>query len=70
MRIPFATYEALPCLYVICGAAALIGVDGILGRLCGLLLVAAGVIILKMRIQYRKRSMMNQLAHSRYYWAL
>lgn len=67
MRIPFATYEALPFLYVILGAASLVGLDGILGRLCGLLLVAAGVIILKMRIEYRRRLMMNQLCHSKYY---
>lgn len=69
MRIPFATYQVLPCLYVILGAASLVGIDKILGRLCGLVLVAAGVIILKMRIQYRKRLMMDQLAHSRYYEA-
>ncbi len=67
MRIPFATYEALPVIYVILGAASLAGIDGILGRLCGVLLVAAGVIILKMRIEYRKRSMASPLAHSRYY---
>ena len=67
MRIPFAIYEALPFFYVILGAASLVGIDGILGRLCGVLLVAAGVIILKMRIEYRKRSMASPLAHSRYY---
>lgn len=70
MKIPFAMYEGLPCLYVICGFVSLLGIDGILGRLCGLLLASAGAIILKMRIQYRRRLMINQLAHAKYYWAL
>jgi hypothetical protein len=70
MKIPFAIYEALPCFYVICGCASLLGIDGFLGRLCGLLLASAGVIILKMRIQHRRRLMINQLAHAKYDWAL
>jgi hypothetical protein len=67
MKIPFAIYEVLPYFYIILGVASWLGIDEILGRLSGVLLFSTGAIILKRRIQYRKRSMASPVAWSKYY---
>lgn len=47
-------YEPLPYLYLLIGAAAAAGVDPTPGRISGLLLVGAAIVILKMRRESRR----------------
>lgn len=64
--VPHAIYEALPFCYIACGATAALGVDELLGRVCGVMLVTAGLAILKMRARYRKDIAINPITKSRY----
>ena len=57
--MPFSVYESLPYFYLLFGAAALLGIDPVFGQLCGLLLCLSGLVILKMRIRYRRSFVIN-----------
>ncbi len=63
--MPSSVYEALPFIYLLVGAAALAGVDAVFGQMSGGLLMAIGVVVLRMRIQYRKRESTRRLMTSR-----
>jgi hypothetical protein len=47
-------YEALPYLYLLVGTTAAAGVDPTAGRISGLLLITAAIIILKLRRDNRR----------------
>jgi hypothetical protein len=47
-------YEALPALYVAVGTCAALGLDPTGGKLSGLLLAIAGLVIFKLRRAYRR----------------
>lgn len=53
--IPNSLYEALPGLYMSSGTWALIAADGSVGALFGALLTSCGVLIAKLRWQYRRK---------------
>jgi len=59
--MPSALYEALPYIYLIAGAGALFGVDAVFGRICGVLLIGIGFVVLRMRSQSRKRQEIRNL---------
>lgn len=52
--IPRPLYELLPYLYFAIGIAAATNLHPLFGRVSGLLLVAAGLIIWRLRRAYRK----------------
>ncbi|MFZ1640333.1 MAG: tetratricopeptide repeat protein [Candidatus Contendobacter sp.] len=53
--LPKAIYELLPYLYVLTGLVAVIGVESILGKSCGFLLMIAGLVVHQTRSRYRGR---------------
>jgi hypothetical protein len=53
--IPKPIYELLPYLYVLGGLIAIISMDSILGKFCGVILIVAGVVIHQMRARFRSR---------------
>lgn len=53
--IPQPLYEALPYIYTIAGLASIMGLDPTGGRVCGAILLSAGVLIIKMRKDYRQK---------------
>ncbi len=63
--MPSFVYEALPFIYLLIGAGALFGVDAGFGQMSGGLLMAIGVVVLRMRIQYRKRESIRGMMTSR-----
>jgi hypothetical protein len=65
MKMPFAVYEALPYLYVISGAAALLGIGDMGGQISAALLMVMGGVILRMRIRYRRGLAINPATVSR-----
>lgn len=54
-RLPACLYEILPPLYLIVGAVAATGVEPNYGRVAGVMLAVAGVIIYRLRMDYRTR---------------
>lgn len=52
--LPKWIYEAAPFIYLIAGGAAMFGMDSRLGRLSGLLLISAAIMIIVLRQQLRK----------------
>lgn len=52
--MPDAIYELLPYFYIGSGTAAALGLEVSYGQFFGILLLLAGVVILKMRIQSRR----------------
>jgi len=46
-------YEVLPYLYVLVGASSAALVEESLGKLCGLMLIAAALKIFQLRLKYR-----------------
>ena len=53
--IPAPFYELLPYIYVLVGALAIFGIEAVIGKICGVLLMTAGVAIYKARSDYRNR---------------
>lgn len=53
-RLPAFLYEILPPLYLIVGAVAATGIEPRYGRIAGIMLAVAGVIIYRLRMDYRK----------------
>jgi len=51
--IPQPIYEILPYLYMLAGLIALFSLDNILGKLCGAILIIAGVIVQQVRARVR-----------------
>jgi multisubunit Na+/H+ antiporter MnhC subunit len=48
-------YEVLPFFYSACGVATLILSDETTGKISGLLLISAAMIVFRLRLEYRKR---------------
>lgn len=55
--IPQPIYESLPYVYTLGGLVAVVGVESALGKLCGLLLITAGIVIYQTRRRYRHRKL-------------
>lgn len=55
--MPPALYEAWPYICLAIGILALLGVPGIIGKLCGLLLTICGWIIRSLRLDYRSKAL-------------
>lgn len=53
--LPKSIYELLPFIYFPTGLAAIATLDTPLGRVCGALLLSAGVAIFTMRKLYRSK---------------
>ncbi len=53
--IPTFIYELLPLIYAVPGVLAVIGIEGIPGKLCGALLIIASMVIYQARWRYRYR---------------
>ena len=51
--LPQPLYEGLPYLYIISGLSSIIGLDTPGGKLCGLLLMTAGIVVHQIRARYR-----------------
>ena len=60
--IPAPFYELLPYIYVLVGALATFGIEAILGKICGVLMITAGVVIYKARSDYRNRKPLSTKA--------
>lgn len=54
-NIPDWLYEPLPYLYALAGIASIIMLDAFVGKLSGVLLISAGVVIWHLRFTYRRR---------------
>lgn len=52
--LPGWLYEPLPYIYVITGLFTAFNLDILLGRVSGLLLISAGVIVWHLRFQFRR----------------
>ena len=53
--LPKPIYESLPFIYMAAGVAAIIGLEHLLGRICGFLLILVGIGVYQMRRRYRHR---------------
>ncbi len=51
--IPQPIYALLPYIYMLIGLFGLIGLESNLGKLCGLLLIVAGIVVHQLRARYR-----------------
>jgi hypothetical protein len=54
-NIPDWLYEPLPYIYALAGIASIIMLDVTFGKISGVLLISAGVVIWNLRYTYRKR---------------
>ena len=54
--IPRPIYEALPAIYAGAGVFTLLDLDPMVGKISGVLLILASLIIYSLRNQYRKVS--------------
>ena len=54
-KIPQGLYEALPYLYAVTGVAATVVLDAWVGKLSGLMLISAAVVVGHLRFVYRRR---------------
>lgn len=52
-HIPEFIYELLPYIYILVGILAMVKIPGALGVLSGLLLLAAGLLVFKWRLEHR-----------------
>jgi hypothetical protein len=52
--IPKYVYEVLPFLYILAGTASVMGLDISTGKISGLLLMSAGVVVYWLRLSYRR----------------
>ncbi|MCP5195929.1 MAG: sel1 repeat family protein [Gammaproteobacteria bacterium] len=55
--IPGPIYEVLPYAYMLVGAFAIISIDMIAAKICGLILLALGAVIYRARRRYRHRKL-------------
>lgn len=53
--MPGWLYEPLPYLYAGMGGVAFVLLDSIIGKLSGILLISAGVVVWRLRFIYRRR---------------
>ena len=53
-NLPNWVYEPLPYLYVVLGIVTTYGLDTLLGKTSGIMLIVAGIIIAYMRHNYRR----------------
>lgn len=53
-NIPDWLYEPLPYIYALAGIASIIMLDAFVGKLSGVLLISAGVVIWHLRFTYRR----------------
>lgn len=53
-NIPIWIYEPLPYLYTLMGVIATFVLDELVGKLSGLLLVSAGLVVWNLRFTYRR----------------
>ena len=60
--IPAPFYELLPYIYVLVGALATFGIEAVFGKICGVLMITAGVVIYKARSDYRNRKPLSTKA--------
>ncbi|MDG4549458.1 MAG: hypothetical protein P9F19_14480 [Candidatus Contendobacter sp.] len=60
--IPQPIYELLPYLYMLAGLITLFALDNIPGKLCGVLLIIAGVIIQQVRARARGKKPVRSAA--------
>ncbi len=51
--IPQPIYALLPYIYMVIGVFGLIGLESDLGKLCGLVLIATGIVVQQLRARYR-----------------
>lgn len=51
--IPQPFYELLPYIYMLIGLFGLIGLESGWGKLCSLVLIAAGIVVQQLRARYR-----------------
>ena len=54
-NLPEWLYEPLPYLYVLMGLIATYVLDAAIGKMSGVLLISAGVVIWQLRFSYRRR---------------
>jgi hypothetical protein len=54
-NIPDWLYEPLPYLYVLMGLIATIVLESLIGKISGVLLISAGLVIWNLRFTYRRR---------------
>ncbi len=59
-HFPKELYEPLPFVYLGAGLATTIGLETLLGRISGIMLVAAGIIIGYQRYSYRRQLRIRQ----------
>jgi len=52
--LPYWLYEALPYVYVGVGSVVIYALDAFIGKLSGVLLISAGVVIGHLRFVYRR----------------
>ncbi|MDS4031278.1 MAG: hypothetical protein RKO66_14570 [Candidatus Contendobacter sp.] len=57
--IPQPIYELLPYLYMLAGLITLFALDNIPGKLCGVILIIAGVIIQQIRARARGKKLIH-----------
>jgi hypothetical protein len=55
--IPKPLYEILPYGYVLAGALAVTGIEPLLGKACGVLLIIVGIFVYQARLRYRHRKL-------------
>jgi hypothetical protein len=53
-NIPIWIYEPLPYLYALMGVIAILTLDALVGKISGLMLISAGVVVWHQRIRYRR----------------
>jgi len=54
-KIPDWLYEPLPYAYAIMGIVATVSLEVLIGKISGLLLISAGIVIWHLRFSYRRR---------------
>ena len=55
--IPTPIYEILPYAYMLIGALAIVSIDIVVAKICGLILVTTGVLIYRVRRRYRHQKL-------------
>lgn len=65
-HIPDFIYELLPYCYILVGILAMIKISGQLGMLSGGMLLAAGLLVFKWRLEHRSLSVARKPVRQRY----
>lgn len=63
--LPDWLYEPLPYIYALVGILTAYNLDMLLGRISGLLLISAGVIVWHLRFQHRREMKRRKLRKQR-----